>query len=100
MKHITKSASELSSCVVLSAPNANNTDVILNALLGGETLTVRSVLYRWEILYLPQIVYYLRHHGIPIQAQYCQATRSDGRTVEYAKYFMFADDIATIKGGA
>lgn len=80
-------------------PNVVNTEAVLNALLDGKVLTVRTVLDDLGILYLPQIIHHLRQRGIEIQTQYHRATRSDGRTIEYAQYSMAEGDIIAFKVG-
>lgn len=80
------------------APIVANTEIVLNALLAGESLTVRNVFDEWDVLYLSQIVSHLRHcHGIPVKTELVDTVRSDGRTTRYARYFITPEDIAAIK---
>ncbi|MDZ4821586.1 MAG: hypothetical protein SGJ20_21710 [Planctomycetota bacterium] len=76
----------------------NKTNLVLNALLAGQRLTVRDAAVWWDLYCLGGLVYHLRHHrDVPVKTLIIKKMQADGLATKYAEYFLTALDIAEVK---
>lgn len=78
-------------------PKVTDVQIMLDALLSGQSITVREANERLDIIYPSQIINHLRNHGINVQKAWIKGIRSDGRSYRCANYFIAPKDIAAIK---
>lgn len=79
-------------------PSLHKSELVLAALLAGETLTCLEAAFRWNTVCLAQIVCHLRkHRSVPIESVRHEEVNEYGELRRFVSYRMNPNAIAEYK---